>query len=203
MGAELLGGDFHYSAPLLRPFAGTLRLLIGTFCSIAFTFLGDVNEVPEISWEFLNWGNSSPSCGFCSPTQQGSETMANTQNEASNIATDETGSLIAASKVNGTSVYNTQGESLGSIYDVMIDKLSGQVSYAVMSFGGFLGIGEDYHPLPWSMLHYDTNQGGYVVNLDKQSLEGAPRYRESEEVRWDDPEYTRGIDDYYARYGGM
>ena len=122
---------------------------------------------------------------------------------ARDIATDETGSLIAASKVNGTSVYNTQGESLGSIYDVMIDKLSGQVSYAVMSFGGFLGMGEDYHPLPWSILHYDTKQGGYVVNLDKESLEGAPRYRESDEVRWDDPEYTRGIDDYYARYGGI
>ena len=120
----------------------------------------------------------------------------------SDVATDETGSLIAASKVNRTSVYNTQGESLGSIYDVMIDKLSGQVSYAVMSFGGFLGMGEDYHPLPWSILHYDTNQGGYVVNLDKESLEGAPRYRASDEVRWDDPDYTRGIDDYYARYGG-
>ena len=122
---------------------------------------------------------------------------------ARDVATDETGSLIAASKVNGTSVYNPQGESLGSIYDVMIDKVSGQVSYAVMSFGGFLGMGEDYHPLPWSILHYDTNQGGYVVNLDKDSLKGAPTYRDSDEVRWDDPEYTRGIDDYYARYGGI
>ncbi len=130
--------------------------------------------------------------------------MANVKRSmARDVATDETGSLIAASKVNGTSVYNTQGESLGSIYDVMIDKISGQVSYAVMSFGGFLGLGEDYHPLPWSMLHYDTNQGGYVVNLDKESLEGAPTYRDSDEVRWDDPEYTRGIDDYYARYGGI
>ena len=85
----------------------------------------------------------------------------------------------------------------------MIDKRSGQVSYAVMSFGGFLGMGEDYHPLPWSVLHYDTNQGGYVVNLDKGQLEGAPTYRESDTVRWDDPEYTRGIDEYYARYGAI
>ncbi len=127
--------------------------------------------------------------------------MANTMMETGSegVATDETGSLIAASKVNGTHVYNGQGESLGSIYDVMIDKRSGKVAYAVMSFGGFLGMGEDYHPLPWSVLTYDTEQGGYVVNLDKESLEGAPRYSESEASRWDDPEYTRGIDDYYAR----
>ena len=127
-----------------------------------------------------------------------SSTTIETGSEA--VATDETGSLIAASKVNGTHVYNGQGESLGSIYDVMIDKRSGKVAYAVMSFGGFLGMGEDYHPLPWSVLTYDTEQGGYVVNLDKESLEGAPRYTESEASRWDDPEYTRGIDDYYARY---
>ena len=124
--------------------------------------------------------------------------VMNTGNEG--VATDETGSLIAASKVNGTTVYNSQGESLGSIYDVMIDKRSGEVAYAVMSFGGFLGMGEDYHPLPWSMLTYDTEQGGYVVNLDKDSLEGAPRYNEADEARWDDPEYTGSIDDFYARY---
>ena len=68
------------------------------------------------------------------------------------VATDETGGLISASKVNGTDVYNSQGDSLGSIYDVMIDKRSGEVAYAVMSFGGFLGIGEEYSPLPWSAL---------------------------------------------------
>ncbi len=126
--------------------------------------------------------------------------MANVRSSmARDVATDETGSLIAASKVNGTNVYNRQGESLGSIYDVMIDKISGQVSYAVMSFGGFLGMGEDYHPLPWSVLHYDTNQGGYVVDLNKERLEGAPTYREDDMGVWDDPEYTRGIDEFYAR----
>ena len=69
-----------------------------------------------------------------------------------------------------------------------------------MSFGGFLGMGEDYHPLPWSMLSYDTEQGGYVVNLAKDSLDGAPRFNEADEARWDDPEYTGSIDDFYARY---
>ena len=80
----------------------------------------------------------------------------------------------------------------------MIDKRTGEVAYAVMAFGGFLGMGADYHPLPWSVLTYDTSQGGYVVNLDKETLEAAPRYTENDAKRWEDPEYTRGIDDYYA-----
>jgi len=126
--------------------------------------------------------------------------MANDIIGSETVVTDETGGLIAASKVNGTNVYNAQGEHLGSIYDVMLDKRSGNVAYAVMSFGGFLGIGEEYHPLPWSVLNYDTAQGGYVVNVDKESLEGAPRYTDSDYERWDDPEYTRSIDDYYTRF---
>ena len=75
--------------------------------------------------------------------------------------------LIASDKAQGTNVYNTTGDNLGSIHDLMIDKASGKVAYAIMSFGGFLGIGSQYHPLPWSVLKYDTNLGGYVVNLDK------------------------------------
>jgi hypothetical protein len=84
------------------------------------------------------------------------------------VATDETDRLISSDKVVGTPVYNRQGEHLGSVYNLMIDKISGQVAYAVMSFGGFLGIGERYHPLPWRVLKYDTRQGGYVVDLDRR-----------------------------------
>ena len=69
------------------------------------------------------------------------------------------GRLIAASKVNGTTVYNTAGEKLGSVYDVMIDKRSGKAEYAIMSFGGFLGIGDSYHPLPWQALTYSAESG--------------------------------------------
>src|SRR6201989_568516 len=87
---------------------------------------------------------------------------------------DETASLISAGKVQGTNVYNTTGDSLGEVYDVMIDKLSGKVAYAIMSFGGFLGIGERYHPLPWNTLKYDTRQGGYVVGLTIDQLQKAP-----------------------------
>lgn len=114
------------------------------------------------------------------------------------VATNETGALIAASKVEGTNVYNRQGESLGSVYDVMLDKRSGKVAYAVMSFGGFLGMGESYHPLPWSILEYDESQGGYIVDLNKDDLEGAPSYDDGTNPDWSNPEYSRGIDDYYG-----
>ena len=118
------------------------------------------------------------------------------------LAKDETYSCIAADKVEGTSVYNTRDEKLGSIDDVMIDKRSGRVVYAVMSFGGFLGIGERYHPLPWSVLTYDTDKGGYVVNLTRKQLEGAPTYAATETPNYDDPVWGRKVYDYYgAPYG--
>ena len=92
----------------------------------------------------------------------------------SSVATNETESLISSAKVEGTAVYNRQGERLGSVSSFMVDKRSGQVAYAVMSFGGFLGMGQSCHPLPWKVLTYDTGQGGYVVDLDKATLQGAP-----------------------------
>ncbi len=111
---------------------------------------------------------------------------------------DTRGRLIAASQVNGTSVYNRAGESLGSIYDVMLEKMSGKAEYAIMSFGGFLGIGDQYHPIPWQALTYDPSQGGYVVDLDRRRLEGAPSYSANERGMWDDPAYGRRVTDYYS-----
>jgi len=119
-----------------------------------------------------------------------------------NVATKETSELIASDKVEGTEVYNRQGEHLGEVHNFMVNKRSGQVEYAVMSFGGFLGIGESYHPLPWKVLTYDTSKGGYVVDLDKRKLEGAPTYRAGEEPIYD-REYGRGIYDYYGVPYGM
>jgi len=117
-----------------------------------------------------------------------------------NPARDETPQLISSDKVEGTAVYNTEGEHLGSIYNVMINKETGQVAYAVMAFGGILGIGSDYHPLPWDQLTYDRAQGGYIVRLSKEQLEGSPVYARSEAERWDDPDYHRGIDAYYSPF---
>jgi PRC-barrel domain len=116
-------------------------------------------------------------------------------------ATEETEQLIASDKVKGTAVYNGSGERLGSVYNFMVNKRSGQVAYAVLSFGGFLGIGSSYHPLPWNELTYDTSLGGYVVNRSKQQFEGAPSYSASELSAWDDTGYRRRIDDYYGGLG--
>jgi hypothetical protein len=114
------------------------------------------------------------------------------------LTQDETGLLIAADKVAGTSVYDTDGERIGSIADVMIDKGSGRIAYAVLSFGGFLGIGALHHPLPWSILHYDRRVGGYVVKLSKELLQAAPAYGEDERVSWDDRVWGRRVHDYYG-----
>src|SRR4029077_16059814 len=72
----------------------------------------------------------------------------------------ETGTLIGSDKVEGTAVYGADNQKIGSVERVMIDKVSGQVSYAVLGFGGFLGIGDDHYPLPWQSLKYDMNLGG-------------------------------------------
>lgn len=114
-----------------------------------------------------------------------------------NVAIDETERLIASDKVEGTAVYNRQGEHLGSVYNFMVDKFTGQVAYAVMSFGGFLGIGERYHPLPWKKLDYDTRVGGFVVDLDRSKLEQAPSYGR-EENPWSNPAYGRDLYGYYG-----
>jgi len=116
-------------------------------------------------------------------------------------ATDETADLIASDKVEGTSVYNRAGDKLGSVYNFMVHKRSGQVAYAVLSFGGFLGMGASYHPLPWKELTYDTQLGGYVVNRTREQLERAPTYSSSETPAWGDPAYTRRIDEYYGTLG--
>jgi sporulation protein YlmC with PRC-barrel domain len=112
--------------------------------------------------------------------------------------TTETTSLIAGSKVTGTNVYDTKGESIGSIYDIMLDKKSGKVVYAVMSFGGFLGMGNDYHPLPWSMLKYDTGVGGYVVGLSKDKLQGSPHYAAGADPGWGNRDYETKLHSYYG-----
>jgi hypothetical protein len=116
---------------------------------------------------------------------------------AEGVAIDETTRLIASNKVEGTAVYNRDGEHLGSVYNFMVDKISGQVAYAVMSFGGFLGLGDSYHPLPWKALRYDIKLGGYVVDLDRDRLAGAPSYRSGDDP-FADPAFGPKLTDYYG-----
>jgi sporulation protein YlmC with PRC-barrel domain len=105
---------------------------------------------------------------------------------------------IRATTVKGTDVYNGEGEHLGHIDDIILNKADGKATYAVMSFGGFLGIGEDYHPLPWQSLTYDPGLNGYVVNVSRSQLEGAPTYRRGDEPDWNDPTYGDRLRGYYG-----
>jgi sporulation protein YlmC with PRC-barrel domain len=118
-------------------------------------------------------------------------------NRDGDLEHDETDNLIASSKVEGTAVYNRDGEKLGSIENFMVGKRNGRVEYAVLSFGGVLGMGEDYHPLPWDSLDYDTDKGGYVVDIDKETLKSGPSYSRGKE-----PEYNREYGEkVYSHYG--
>jgi hypothetical protein len=114
-----------------------------------------------------------------------------------NLETDETEALIASDKVEGTAVYNPKSEKLGSIYNFMVDKQTGQVEYAVLQFGGFLGVGSDYYPVPWAALDYDEDQGGYVIDIDKDTLQSAPRYAANETPRFT-KEYGSQVDTAYG-----
>ena len=105
--------------------------------------------------------------------------------------------MISSDRVEGTDVYDTSGEKLGSIDCVMIDKVSGQTRYAVMEFGGFLGMGTDNYPLPWSMLKYDTVKEGYVVPVDKAKLENAPKYDKDNRPEYSD-EFGQRVNDHYG-----
>ena len=111
---------------------------------------------------------------------------------------NETGTLIGSDKVEGTAVYGADNNKIGSIERVMIDKQSGRVSYAVLGFGGFLGLGNDHYPLPWQSLKYDTGLGGYVTGVTEQQLRGAPKYGNDNEWNWGDVGRTRAVNDYYG-----
>ena len=112
-------------------------------------------------------------------------------------ATTSSNAVITSDRVAGTDVFNPAGDSLGSIDYLVIDKRSGEVRYAVLEFGGILGMGTDRYPLPWSALKYDADKEGYVVPLEKEQLSEAPRYANDARPTYDDL-YARGISDYYG-----
>jgi len=116
----------------------------------------------------------------------------------------ETASLIGSDKVEGTAVYGADQQKIGSLQRVMIDKISGKVAYAVISFGGFLGMGEDCYPVPWQTLKYDTNLGGYLTNLTSDRLQNAPKYSKSTDWNWNRDNDQRVYDYYKVRpYWGV
>jgi len=116
--------------------------------------------------------------------------MASTQSE--------TLDLIGSDKVEGTNVYGADNEKIGSIERVMIGKRDGKVAFAVLSFGGFLGMGKDHYPVPWSSLTYDTELDGYKTNINKDTLTGAPKFTPESEWDWNDRQRARSAYDYYG-----
>jgi len=109
--------------------------------------------------------------------------------------------LIPADRVNGTDVVSKTGEKLGKIEDVAIEKISGDVAYAILSFGGLLGIGARYHPVPWKLLKYDTDKRAYVIPMNKGDLEQAPTIDETELSGWSDELSRDSIYQFYSPYG--
>ena len=116
---------------------------------------------------------------------------------ATTLESRETAALIGSDKVEGTAVYGADQKKIGNLERVMIDKISGKVAYAVISFGGFLGVGEDYYPVPWATLKYDTGLGGYLIGLTKEKLEQAPKYNKATSWNWN-RENDRRVYDYYG-----
>jgi hypothetical protein len=121
-----------------------------------------------------------------------------TRTQARSLAQREASNLIGSDKVEGTPVYHPNGENVGQIERVMIDKFSGKVAYAVMSFGGFLGMGEDYYPLPWSVLTYNPDLGDYEVNMTERQLKNAPKYPPAQDWDWADRARQEQVSHYYG-----
>jgi hypothetical protein len=111
---------------------------------------------------------------------------------------DETVSLIASDKVEGTAVYDTSGKHIGKIERLMIDKRSGQVTCAVLSFGGLFGLGADHYPLPWPRLTYDRGLDGYRAAITEAEIKGAPKTHSAE--NWDHATARNVFDYWQVRY---
>lgn len=120
----------------------------------------------------------------------------NTQATGRDPYVKDTASLIASDKVDGTAVYGVNGERIGSIKRIILEKRGGRVAYAVLSFGGFLGIGDDYYPLPWEKLTYDESLDGYRIDLTKEQIEGAPRLADDDGNWYRDN--GRNVYDFYG-----
>jgi hypothetical protein len=116
----------------------------------------------------------------------------------SDVSTRETTYLIASDKVEGTTVRRSNGDKLGTIQRVMIDKHSGKVAYAVMTFGGFLSIGNEYRALPWSLLRYNERLNAYELNVTDDQLRNAPALAGGWDTGTIDRGWERNVHDHYG-----
>jgi hypothetical protein len=105
--------------------------------------------------------------------------------------------LLASNKVDGTKVTSRDGDALGSVHSFMINKRNGHVTYAVLSLGGFLGLGKSYYPIPFQMLSYDHVADGYIVTIDRRLLEGGPSWSNNA------PDFNQAYADRVSNYYGL
>jgi hypothetical protein len=106
--------------------------------------------------------------------------------------------LISSRRVEGTEVFSATGERLGTIHSVMIGKRNGTVAYAVLEFGGFMGLGSKVHPVPWSLLTYDVDRDGYVVQMTREQVVNAPALTLDETDRPIDRDYQEKVSSYWG-----
>lgn len=104
-------------------------------------------------------------------------------------------SIISSERVQGTDVYSTGGDKIGAVDHLMIEKTTGRVVYAVIGFGGFLGMGESHHPVPWGALKYDTNLEGYVTGITADQLRDAPEFSDN---AWQDRDWETRVHKHYG-----
>ncbi len=105
--------------------------------------------------------------------------------------------LISSDRVEGTYVYDRDGNQIGTIQKLMIEKIGGKVAYAIMSFGGFLGMGSDEHAIPWAKLTFDMKLGGYRTCITERQLHDAPSFYQSADAAWPDRRRETELNSYW------
>jgi sporulation protein YlmC with PRC-barrel domain len=106
--------------------------------------------------------------------------------------------VLSASTLDGDSVRNSAGEDLGKVSDIMIDIPTGRVAYAVLSFGGFLGMGDKLFAVPWDALKVDEDEKCFILNVDKRKLEQAPGFDKDNWPDMSDPSFISRVSEFYG-----
>ena len=105
---------------------------------------------------------------------------------------------VSSNDIDGTEVYGADGNHIGEVDHMIIDKVSGRVAYVIIAFGGFLGLGDSHYPIPWAALHYDTSLGGFRTNITEQQLKDAPQFSDDS---WQDREWETRTHRHYGTPG--
>jgi sporulation protein YlmC with PRC-barrel domain len=173
-----IGAD-HY--PIPWPMLGYDEKLRGYRVDVAEEQLKNAPKIEQgENWEQANRGRDEQVHGYWE--------------QPAPVQERQTSSLITSDRVEGLPVYDVRGKRIGKVERLMIDKLTGQIAYAVLSFGGFLGIGADQYPIPWSMLTYNEKPDGFQVDITEEQLKNAPKIEQGE--NWEQTDMARNQDVY-------